>query len=47
MKNVMCSTCGMEGDFGSKDAADAAHMKYDPAHEPYWYEDGDIDKPVW
>jgi len=41
---LMCGTCGQEVSARTVDAADRKHK--DGAHEPSWYQDGDIDKPV-
>lgn len=42
----MCSTCGFECVALDSDQARAVHDVFDPAHEPHWYQDGDIDKPL-
>jgi hypothetical protein len=38
---MMCGTCGYETDFGTIEARDAEHLRYDGAHEPGWHADDD------
>jgi len=41
---LMCITCGYTTDFGTIEARDAEHLRYDGAHEPGWY--GPDDEPA-
>jgi hypothetical protein len=38
---LMCLTCGYTTDFGTIEARDAEHLRYDGAHEPGWHADDD------
>jgi hypothetical protein len=44
VREVMCGTCGFEVSTNTERKADAAHRKFDSAHEANWYEDNDTTK---
>lgn len=45
-RSVMCGTCGFETEARHEDEANRRHMRFDPAHEASWYEDGDVSKAM-